>query len=83
MPRLLWYTSSLHKRFLSTHGGIVMALEKRIEALKKKHADIDQQLREKSLSMGEDHLVLSRLKSLKLSVKDEIERLVRDQSVAA
>lgn len=60
-----------------------MALENRIEALKKKHADIDQQLREKSLGMGEDHLVLSRLKSLKLSVKDEIERLVHDQSVAA
>ncbi len=60
-----------------------MALEKRIEALKKKHADIDQQLRERALGLGEDHLVLSRLKSLKLSIKDEIERLVRDPSVAA
>ncbi|MFA4995152.1 MAG: DUF465 domain-containing protein [Bdellovibrionales bacterium] len=59
-----------------------MALEKHIEALRKKHTDIDQQIREKSLRMGEDDLALSRLKSLKLSVKDEIERLTQEQRIA-
>jgi len=79
---VVFFSSCINVSFQLT-GGIVMALEKRIEALKKKHADIDQQLREKSLSMGEDSLVLSRLKALKLGIKDEIERLVRDQSIAA
>ena len=56
-----------------------MALENRIEALKKKHANIDQQLQESAFRVGTDSLVVNRLKSLKLSVKDEIERLLQDQ----
>jgi hypothetical protein len=60
-----------------------MALEKRIEALKKKHADLDQQLREESLRIGTDGLVLTRLKSIKLSLKDEIERLAHEERAIA
>ncbi|MFA5041211.1 MAG: DUF465 domain-containing protein [Bdellovibrionales bacterium] len=52
-----------------------MALENRIEALKKKHADIEKQLQEESLRVGPDTLALTHLKALKLSLKDEIERL--------
>ena len=60
-----------------------MALENRIESLKKKHADIDRQLREESIRAGADPLVLNRLKSLKLGLKDEIERLLQDGRAAA
>lgn len=60
-----------------------MALEDHIEALKKKHADIDQQLREQVVRAGVDPLSISRLKALKLSIKDEIERLMKDRRVRA
>ena len=60
-----------------------MALENRIEALKKKHADIDQKLREESIRASTDHLVINHLKSLKLNVKDEIERLLHDRRAVA
>lgn len=60
-----------------------MALEHRIESLKKRHADIDQKLREEALSVSVDQLALNRLKALKLGVKDEIERLTQDQTAVA
>ena len=60
-----------------------MALENRIEALRKKHADLDHQLHEESVRVSADPLVINRLKSLKLSVKDEIERLLPDNRAAA
>ncbi|MDD3028764.1 MAG: DUF465 domain-containing protein [Alphaproteobacteria bacterium] len=59
-----------------------MALENRIEALKKKHADIDLELQKEALCVSVDSLTLSRLKATKLSVKDEIERLQEAQAVA-
>ncbi len=60
-----------------------MALENRIEALRKKHAEIDQHLHEEALRAGADHLALHHLKSLKLSLKDEIERLSQDRRAVA
>ncbi|MDR3425713.1 MAG: DUF465 domain-containing protein [Alphaproteobacteria bacterium] len=60
-----------------------MALEHRIDSLKKRHARIDEMLRQEELRHGADHLALQRLKSLKLILKDEIERLLQDQRVTA
>ncbi len=58
-----------------------MTLENRIQALKKKHSDIDQKLQEEELRPARDDLVVNRLKALKLGLKDEIERLVAGQGV--
>ncbi|MDD3370600.1 MAG: DUF465 domain-containing protein [Alphaproteobacteria bacterium] len=60
-----------------------MALEDRIEALKKKHADLDRQLREESSRVSVDQLAIGRLKALKLGIKDEIERLMKDKQAVA
>ncbi len=60
-----------------------MALENRIEALRKKHADIDQILAEENARIAADNVFLHRLKSQKLSLKDEIERLLHDEQQAA
>ncbi len=58
-----------------------MALEQRIESLKKKHAYIDQQLREEGV--GADPALLTHLKAMKLNLKDEIERLMQGQTATA
>lgn len=60
-----------------------MALDNYIESLKKKHARIDQMLREEEVRPGADVVVLHRLKSQKLSLKDQIERLLHGHRVAA
>jgi hypothetical protein len=60
-----------------------MALENHIESLKHKHARIDQKLREEEAHIGADDLVVQRLKSEKLRVKDEIEMLLHGQRIAA
>jgi hypothetical protein len=60
-----------------------MALEHRIESLKKRHADIDQKLRKEEFRLGANQIDLNRLKSLKLSLKDEIERLLQGERVTA
>jgi hypothetical protein len=60
-----------------------MALEKHIESLKRKHARIDQMLREEEIRPGADHAVIHRLKSQKLGLKDEIERLLHGHRIAA
>ncbi len=60
-----------------------MALTSHIESLKKKHARIDQMLREEETHPGSDDLVIHRLKAQKLGVKDEIERLLHGQQIAA
>ncbi len=59
-----------------------MALADRIEALRKKHADLDKRLREEALRASADQQAVNRLKSLKLGIKDEIERLLRGSAVA-
>ncbi len=60
-----------------------MALVNHIESLKMKHARIDQMLREEEAHPGADDLVIHRLKTQKLGVKDEIERLLHSQQIAA
>ncbi len=60
-----------------------MALDNHIESLKKKHARIDQMLHEEEARPGADITVLHRLKSQKLGLKDEIERLLHGHRVAA
>ena len=60
-----------------------MALDNYIESLKKKHARIDQMLREEEIRPGADVVVLHRLKSQKLGLKDQIERLLHGHRVAA
>ncbi len=60
-----------------------MALENHIDSLKKRHARLDQMIREEEAHPGADDLNLHRLKSQKLSLKDEIERLLHGQRVAA
>jgi hypothetical protein len=60
-----------------------MAFESHIEFLKKKHARLDHMLREEQARPAPDDLVLHRLKSEKLGLKDEIERLLHGARVAA
>ncbi|MGB9152174.1 MAG: DUF465 domain-containing protein [Alphaproteobacteria bacterium] len=60
-----------------------MALDSHIESLKKKHARIDQMLRDEESRPGADDLVLHRLKTQKLGLKDEIERLLHGHRLAA
>jgi len=60
-----------------------MAVENRIEALKKKHADFDRRLREESVRVGADQFTINHLKLKKLNVKDEIEKLVQTQQAVA
>ena len=56
-----------------------MALAQRIESLRKRHAHIDSMLHEEELHLGSDDLSLRKLKSLKLFLKDEIERLTHQK----
>ncbi len=60
-----------------------MAFQNHIEALKKKHARLDQMLREEEGRPAADDLVLHRLKLQKLNLKDEIERLLHGERIAA
>jgi hypothetical protein len=60
-----------------------MAFENHIESLKKKHARLDQMLREEEARPGADDMVLHRLKLQKLSLKDEIQSLLHGQRIAA
>lgn len=60
-----------------------MALDNHIESLKKKHARLDQMLREEETRPGADVSVLHRLKTQKLLLKDQIERLLHGHRIAA
>jgi hypothetical protein len=60
-----------------------MAVEDHIEALKKKHATLDRQLREESIRAGADQFTINHLKLKKLSVKDEIEKILQNQRAVA
>jgi hypothetical protein len=60
-----------------------MAFENHITMLKKKHARIDSMLQEEEARPSADDLVIHRLKLQKLGIKDEIERLLHGDRVAA
>lgn len=53
-----------------------MSQEARIEALKAKHADLELKLEEESNRPMPDDVIVHNIKREKLSVKDELQRLV-------
>ncbi|MCL2473354.1 MAG: YdcH family protein [Alphaproteobacteria bacterium] len=52
-----------------------MATEQRVAALQAKHAEVDKQILDIENGASTDPAEVSRLKALKLSIKDEIEKL--------
>jgi hypothetical protein len=57
-----------------------MALEQRVETLKKRHAEIDLKLLAEIARPAPDETIVHHLKSQKLHLKDEINRLLYQQS---
>ena len=53
----------------------VMPIAQRIAALKTKHTEIDEQIQEIENGASTDFVEISKLKAMKLSIKDEIEKL--------
>lgn len=60
-----------------------MALEQRIETLKKRHNEYDHQVRLEEARPFPDTAKLHQLKLLKLNLKDEISRLLGNLQQAA
>lgn len=60
-----------------------MALEQRIETLKKRHHQIDHQVRSEEARPFPDAILLHQLKHQKLNLKDEMVRLLGDHQQAA
>lgn len=60
-----------------------MALEQRIETLRKKHTDIDARIMEEQARPYPDDLLIHRMKSEKLHLKDEMSRLMSGERRAA
>ena len=54
-----------------------MSLQSRIESLKGRHASLDEKIFDEDHRPRPDSLALSKLKSEKLKVKEEMERLQR------
>lgn len=52
-----------------------MALEQRIESLRKRHTEIDLELHAEEIRPSPDETLIHRLKCLKLHIKDELSRL--------
>jgi hypothetical protein len=59
-----------------------MALQQRIESLRKRHADIEEQLRIEEARPAQNELKINQLKRDKLNLKDELARL-ESREVAA
>lgn len=59
-----------------------MALEQRIQSLRKRHAEIDLEILAETARPASDTIRLHRLKSEKLSMKDEMFRLEHMQEAA-
>lgn len=55
-----------------------MALEQRIETLRKRHTEIDGQVRSEEARPFPDAVLLHQLKHQKLNLKDEMARLMGD-----
>ena len=60
-----------------------MALEQRIDSLKKRHAHIDHIVHEEEIRPVPDIVRLHELKRMKLQLKDEVVRLTHGQEEAA
>lgn len=60
-----------------------MPLSARIDSLKKRHTDIEQQLHIEESRPAQDEVKISKLKRDKLSLKDEIAKLTEEQDKAA
>ena len=60
-----------------------MALERRIESLKKRHVEIDLQILAESARPYPDDITLHQLKRDKLGLKDEMNRLMSGMREAA
>ena len=54
-----------------------MPLQQHIEALKAKHADIDEKLQKLEASASADSIEIAKLKQKKLELKDEIEKKLK------
>jgi hypothetical protein len=82
MPRFGWQSPVRRITFLwhailarnHQHGG-TMSLQARIESLKERHAHLDLRIFDEDHRPRPDTLVLTRLKSEKLKLKEEMERL--------
>jgi hypothetical protein len=59
-----------------------MALDQRIESLKKQHAHIDDKIHQTQIRLSADDLEVRGLKRQKLNIKDEIVRLAGIQEAA-
>ena len=60
-----------------------MPLSSRIESLKKRHTEIEEQLHTEERRPAQDKAKIAQLKKEKLSLKDEITKLEEEQSKAA
>ena len=60
-----------------------MALEQRIESLKKQHTHLDHVLHEEATHPSVDELELRRLKREKLILKDKMSRLIKGREEQA
>ncbi len=60
-----------------------MPLTARIESLKKRHTEIEQQIHAEESRPAQDLAKLNKLKRDKLSLKDEITKLIEEQEKAA
>jgi len=60
-----------------------MPLSARIESLKKRHTEIEDQLHTEETRPSQDEAKVSKLKREKLNLKDEITRLEEEQNKAA
>lgn len=60
-----------------------MPLTARIESLRKRHTEIEQQLHTEETRPAQDEAKINKLKREKLGLKDEIAKLVEEQEKAA
>ena len=57
-----------------------MPIDQRLQSLRRKHAELEERIREAGHRAGADGTGLKRLKLRKLRLKEEIERLSRDEA---
>ncbi len=60
-----------------------MALAQRIESLKARHAEIEAQLHAEESRPAQDKAKIQQLKKEKLTLKDELAKLIEEQEKAA